>query len=74
MDFSIYGIFGQTYGGNQAKFRKNGFRSLGRGSKMKHFPIKFWHLKFSFLLFFKITIFAICLVEIWGHFCTEMFP
>ena len=58
MDFSIYGIFGQTYGGNQAKFRKNGFRSLGRGSKMKHFPIKFWHLKFSFLLFSKITIFA----------------
>ena len=22
MDFAIYGIFGQTYGGNQAKFGK----------------------------------------------------
>ena len=40
------------------KILKNGFRSLGRGSKMKHFPFKFWHLKCSFLLFTKITIFA----------------
>ena len=28
---------------------KNGFRSIRRGSKIKHFPFKFWHLKFSFL-------------------------
>ena len=25
-----------------------------------HFPLKFWQLKFSFLLFSKITIFAKC--------------
>ena len=29
-----------------------------KGSKMKHFPFKFWHLKFSFLLFSKIATFA----------------
>ena len=40
------------------KILKKWFPSLGRGSKMKHFPFKFWHLKISFLLFFKITIFA----------------
>ena len=39
------------------KILKNGFQSLlGRGSKMKHFPFKGWHLKFSFSLFSKITI------------------
>ena len=25
---------------------------------MKYFPLKYWHLKFSFLFFSKITIFA----------------
>ena len=40
------------------KILKNGFRFLGRGSKMKHFPLKFWHLKNSFSLFSKVTIFA----------------
>ena len=37
------------------KILKNGFRSLGRESKIKHFPFKFWHLKCSFSLFSKIT-------------------
>ena len=58
MDFPINNIFGQTYGGNQAIFRIMVFRSLGRGSKMKHFLFKYWHLNFLFLLFSKITIFA----------------
>ena len=40
------------------KILEKWFPSLGRGSKMKHFPLKFWHLKISFLLFSKITIFA----------------
>ena len=31
---------------------------FGQGVKNEAFPIKFWHLKFSFLLFSKITIFA----------------
>ena len=56
MDFSIYGIFGQTYGGNQASFEK-WFSVFGKGSKMKHFKLKFGHSKFSFLWFSKITIF-----------------
>ena len=58
MDFSINNIFGQTYSGNQARFRIMVFRSLGRGSKMKHFLFKFGLLNFLFLLFSKITIFA----------------
>ena len=29
-----------------------------KGVKMKHIPLKFWHLKFLFLLFSKPTIFA----------------
>ena len=41
-----------------AKILKNGFRSPERGSKMKPFPLKIWHLEFSFLLFSKITFFA----------------
>ena len=58
MHFSIYGIFGQTYGGNRARLKKKGFRSLGRGYKKEAFQLKFWNLKFSFLLFSKITSFA----------------
>ena len=57
MDFSIYGIVGQPYGGNQARFLKMVF-FLQEGVKNEQFPLKFWHLKFSFLLFSKITIFA----------------
>ena len=37
---------------------ENWFSVSRKGVENEAFPIKFWHLKFSFLLFSKITIFA----------------
>ena len=50
MVFYIYGIFGQTYGGNQARFEKQVSVSR-KGVKNEAFPIK--------ILAFKIFIFIV---------------
>ena len=58
MDFSIYRIYLVR---PMAEIRLNfeeWFSVSRKGVKMKHFLLKFWDLKFSFLLFSKITIFA----------------
>ena len=50
MDFFIYGIFGQTFGGNQARFSKIVFVPR-KGVKNEAFPI--------LILAFKIFIFIV---------------
>ena len=55
MDFSIYCIFGQTYGGNQARFSKMVF-GLYEGAKNEAFPLKNLACEIFIFIVSKITI------------------
>ena len=52
MDFSIFGIFGQTYGGNQADFEK-WFSVSRKGVKNEAFTIKILAFKIFIFIVFK---------------------